>query len=293
MRENEWKPEGLGVRLEPGQPLSRLRELMAEGAILEGTVTRCDGQRNLHVQLGEYEALVPREEAVHPKISGSERDIALLSRVGKRICFTVESVDFSREGRPRISLSRRKAQQIALDRLMATAVPGQVLPARVTHLAPFGAFVDLGCGIISMIPLEYLSFSRVSHPSQRLGVGQDILVLVKDVDTDLGRVYLSHRELLGTWAENAEDFPPGESVTGIVRSVQDYGVFIELTPNLCGLADRKPDVDTGDLVSVYVRSQRPHERRVKLQIIERLGRQEGCPPLRYFIRDGLVDNWTY
>ena len=76
-----------------------------------------------------------------------------------------------------------------------TASPGA--NARVTHLEKFGAFVDLGCGVTSLVPLENISAARIPHPSARFRVGQDILVLVVGVDREACRFYLSHKELLG------------------------------------------------------------------------------------------------
>jgi len=115
-------------------------------------------------------------------------------------------------GKPKIILSRRSAQEQTLEWLLKNAPVGTVLPARVTHLASFGAFVDLGCGVISLIPLENMSVSRIAHPSDRFQVGQDILVTVTDVDKTACRFYLSHKELLGTWLENAAAFSPGDTV---------------------------------------------------------------------------------
>lgn len=60
-----------------------------------------------------------------------------------------------------------------------------------------------------------------------------------------GRVSLSHKELLGTWEENAALFSPGETVSATVRSVESYGIFVELTPNLAGLAEPKAGVRAG------------------------------------------------
>ena len=67
-------------------------------------------------------------------------------------------------------------------------------------------------------------------------MGESIYAVVKAVEPE-GRVQLSHKELLGTWAQNAELYLPGETVAGVIRSVEDYGVFVELTPNLAGLAE--------------------------------------------------------
>ena len=153
--------------------------------------------------------------------------------------------------------------------------------------------MDLECGFTSLIPLERISAARISHPSDRFTVGQDILVTVIDIDPQACRIYLSHKELLGTWLENAALFAPGDTVTGIVRSVVDYGVFVELTPNLSGLAEWRYDLVPGDGVSVYIKSIRPENRKIKLQVIRRLGKARAPSPLRYFMTDGSTEDWVY
>ena len=104
---------------------------------------------------------------------------------------------------------------------------------------------------------------------------------------------MTHRELLGTWMENASRYAPGETVRGIVRGVQDYGCFVELAPNLSGLADKTQDVSPGSAVSVYIKSIRPEKMKIKLQIIETLPPAEAPEPLHYQITDGCLDHWVY
>ena len=79
---------------------------------------------------------------------------------------------------------------------------------------------------------------------------------------------------------------------GIVRSVQPYGSFIELAPNLSGLADTREDLAPGDRVSVYIKSIRPERMKIKLQVIEKLP-PAAAPPLRYQITDGRLEHWVY
>ena len=293
MRRNEYLPEGAGPLFPENQPLSVLRQAMEDQTVLEGLAVRCDARRDLTIRFGGYEGTIPRLDAIHPAISGAERDIAVLSRVGKPTCFTITGMEIDGGGKPRFTLSRRAAQEQAITYLLEHSAPGSVLPARVTHLESFGAFVDLGCGVTSLIPLENLSVSRVSHPSDRFQVGQDILAAVTDIDSTACRFYLTHKELLGTWLENAAGFAPGEAVPGIVRGVKEYGIFIELAPNLSGLAEWRGDVLPGDAVSVYIKSIRPDTRKIKLQIIQNLGPVQEPGEIRYFITDGTVNNWVY
>lgn len=266
---------------------------MEQGLILTGTATRCDKHRDLFVSFGGYEGIIPRSDAVHPHITGSDRDIALLSMVGKQISFTIKTIDTDGAGRPKLTLSRRAAQEKAMEYLFSHAEVGSILPAQVTHLASFGAFVDLGCGYISLVPLENLSVARAEHPSQRLIPGQKILVIVTGIRKEEHRFLLSHKELLGTWMENAAAFSPGDTVMGIIRGVRDYGVFVELTPNLSGLAEWREGVSPGDAVTVYIRSIRSDSHKIKLQIIQKLDTLPSPTTPRYFLTDGIVRDWVY
>ena len=109
------------------------------------------------------------------------------------------------------------------------------------------------------------------------------------------------RELLGTWEENAALFSPGQTVTGIIRSVEDYGVFVELAPNLAGLAELKDvtgitGVAPGRTADVYIKSIIPEKMKIKLIIISTHEPKEAPEPLEYFIDTESVshiDSWRY
>lgn len=288
---NLYLPEGLRPQTAP--PLSALKSAMESGSILEGTVQRCDTQHTLHISLGSVAGRIPKEEAIAPWMSGAQRDIAVLSRVGKPICFTVKSIGADGKGAPVAMLSRRRAQEESVTFFLEHLRPGMVLTAVVTHLEPFGAFLDIGCGIVAMLPIEHISVSRIAHPSARFTVGQKILVAVSAIDPSARRFTLTHKELLGTWMENASWFRPGETVRGVVRSVKEYGSFIELTPNLSGLAETREGLSPGDCVSVYIKSIRPERMKIKLQVIEKLLPETAPQPLRYQITDGCLERWVY
>ncbi len=116
------------------------------------------------------------------------------------------------------------------------------------------------------MPIDAISVSRISHPRDRLTVGMDVKAVVKSIEN--GRISLSQKELLGTWEQNAAGFAAGETVAGIVRSVENYGAFVELTPNLAGLAETKEGIRVGQQVSVYIKSIIPDKMKIKLIIID-------------------------
>ena len=269
-----------------------LLRAMNDGQILEGRALLCGAEHDLIVQVGPFTGMIPREETALGITEGTTREIAILSRVGKPVCFTVSAVEGC-ERAPTLLLSRRRAQQLALDHILHRWQPGDIIPATVTHMESFGAFVDIGCGIPSMIGIENLSVSRIPHPNRRFTPGQKILALVTGIDHSLNRVTLSHKELLGTWAENAAALEAGMTVPGYVRSIKDYGIFVELFPNLSGLAEPREGLREGDRVSVYIKSIFLDRHKIKLRILERLPAEEMPPALSYFHRSGRLPDWDY
>ena len=265
---------------------------MSTEQILEGRALLCGTEHNLIVQVGPFTGIIPREETALGITEGTTREIAILSRVGKPICFTVTAIE-GPEQTPTLLLSRRRAQQLALNHILNTWQAGDIVSATVTHMEPFGSFVDIGCGVPSMIGIENLSVSRIPHPNQRFAPGQKIFALVTGIDHSLGRATLSHKELLGTWAENAAGLEPGMTIPGYVRSIKEYGVFVELFPNLSGLAEPREDLQEGDRVSVYIKSIFHDRHKIKLRVLERLPREELPPTLPYFHHSGTLFDWHY
>ncbi|CDC61012.1 rNA binding S1 domain protein [Clostridium sp. CAG:448] len=169
----------------------------------------------------------------------------------------------------------------------------------MTHTEPFGAFCDIGCGLISLLPVDAISVSRISSPADRLHNGMEIRAAVRTVDPESGRIYLSMRELLGTWEENTTLFTPGQTVAGVIRSVESYGIFIELTPNLAGLAevrDRERDLASiGHIAAVYIKSINPERMKVKLALVDSYKGNVTVPPLHYYVPQSVhhLDRWVY
>lgn len=268
-----------------------LSECKENRKILEAPCIVCDSRHNLVIDLGCMRGIIPREEGAIGIAEGTTKDIALISRVNKPVCFVVKDFERDEKGEIYAVLSRREAQQMCTDGYIKTLMPGDIIPARVTHLEQFGCFVDIGCGIPSLIPIDLISVSRISHPSDRFYVGQDIKAVVKSFDS--GRICLSHKELLGTWQENAAMFEQGETVTGIVRSVEDYGVFVELAPNLAGLAEPRGDISVNQHASVYIKAIIPEKMKIKLIIVNCFDNSYHGSELNYFITSGHIDSWIY
>lgn len=299
MHQELYMPEGALLHTDRNKKavasLAALNNAMESKMILEGRVILCDAAHNLIVDLGGYTGIIPRHEAAIGIEDGVTREIAVISRVGKPVAFKIMGIETDEDGKVTINLSRKEAQMEALRYLLSYLRPGDVIPAKVTHLEPFGAFVDIGCGNISLIGIENVSVSRISHPKNRFTVGQDIFAAVLNIDENEGRVTLTHRELLGTWEENVKKFETGQTVRGIVRGIEQYGVFVELAPNLSGLAERRDDISEGDYVSVFIKNIAIDKMKIKLIIIDVFNHDEEYTISKsdYFITDGHIDVWKY
>lgn len=272
--------------------ISTVQDAAEKGEILEADAFVCDCDHNLIVNLGCMRGIVPRTEGAVGISEGEVRDIALISRVGKPICFTVEEIRTDGSGAPFAVLSRRHAQEMCRREYLEKLVPGDIINAKVTHLESFGAFCDIGCGISALLPIDSISVSRIAHPRDRFSCGTNIKAAVRSID-ERGRITLTLKELLGTWEENAALFSQGETVGGIIRSVEDYGVFIELTPNLAGLAEPRNDVKVGQNAGIYIKSLLPEKLKVKLIIVDAFDRNEPPSPLKYYLTDNHIDRWVY
>lgn len=294
-RDENCLPEGFRSELPENRAALASPEGLRQAGdrVLEAVASRCSCAHDLLVELGWTTAVIPRAECALGLDTGETREIAILSRVGKPVCFRVTGIDET-VSPPAVTLSRKAVLEDAQEMLLDSLVPGDIVPARVTHIEPFGVFVDIGCGVVSMIGIEHLSVSRILHPAERFRPGQDIYAVVLSVDREARRINLSHRELLGTWEENAALFSPGETVRGVVRSIESYGVFIELAPNLSGLAERRAGLREGQAVSVFLKSIVPERMKIKLTIIDLIPPPADDPPApHYFLTSGHISRWVY
>ncbi len=297
MQDNKYLPEGAlcstAENREYISSVAGLEKAMKEGKILEGVVNLCDSDTyTLHIDLGGIDGIIKREDTVY----GNEiKDIAIITRVGKPVAFKVTEIQCQSDKYIAI-LSRKEAQRECMENYISTLKAGDIIPARITHFEPFGAFMDIGCGVISLMTVDSVSVSRISTPQERFFLREEIKVVVKSIDSENNRLYVSTRELFGTWEENARLFSPGQTVSGVVRSIEDYGIFVELAPNLAGLAEYRDDLAEGQCCAVYIKSIIPEKMKVKLVIIDAYDFTPNLKHPTYFIDTDKIkhiDYWRY
>lgn len=245
-----------------------INKAMQEGIIMQGYVEKCDLDCNLHINLGNnITGIIPKEEieAINVDETGVVKANICRGKVNKYVQFKVKGV--AKEDT--YILSRKEVGKDAIEWVKNELKEGQVINGIVKNIKQYGVFVEIGGGMVGLLHIEDISIARIKTPLERLKIGQKAKFVVKSIDRDNNRVYLSYKEMLGSWEDNIKKFEEGSVVTGIVRETEKYknGIFVELTPNLVGLAEYKDGVEYGQNVNVYIRKIIPEKKKVKLVIV--------------------------
>lgn len=259
----QFVPEGWNEEVEKLN-LQKIQEYKEENKTVQGIVQSCDEKYNLHIQLGnKIEGIIPRCE-VEDIQQGLPDERLCTGKVHKYVQFKIENI----ESNNIVLLSRKSVQQEALQYIKNDMQVGEQVTGIVKNIRPYGAFIEIGGGIVGLAHIEDLSVARIKTPYERLKIGQKVKVVVKSIDRYTGKVNLSYKETLGTWEENAEKFSTGMKVEGIIRETEKNknGIFIELTPNLVGMAEYSEGYQYGQKVNVYIKKIDKEKRKVKLLI---------------------------
>ena len=199
-----------------------------EGATVKGKV-KSVVKGGLVVNIG-VEAFLPASQidVMPPK--------NLQQFVGNTYEFKVVKINQDRQN---VVLSRRELIEAERNerraKLLAEMVPGDIRKGTVKNITDFGAFIDLN-GIDGLLHITDMSWGRIGHPSEILKVGQEIDVVVLDINKEKERVSLGLKQKLANPWDNIEaKFPIGQKVKGKVVNLVPYGAFVELEPGVEGL----------------------------------------------------------
>ncbi len=267
MNSLKFKPEGWNNEISI-LDINNINSYKKEETVLQGLVQKCDDNYNLYINFENgLTGVMPRQEveAIHLEDDGLPKTNLCTGKVHKFVQFKIkESQD-----KNHIVLSRKKVQQEALEWVKNDLKEGDKLVGIVKNIKPYGAFIEIGGGVVGLAHIEDLSIARIKSPYERLRIGQKVEIMVKSIDRDTGKLILSYKETLGTWEENAKKFAPGTRAKGIVRETErnKNGIFIELTPNLVGMAEYKQGYDYGQPVDVYIKKIDNQRKKIKLVII--------------------------
>ncbi len=156
--------------------------------------------------------------------------------VGNAYEFKVVKINQERQN---VVLSRRELieqeRNEKRSKLLSEMMPGDIRKGTVKNITDFGAFIDLN-GLDGLLHITDMSWGRIGHPSEILKVGQDIDVVVLDINREKERVSLGLKQKLSNpWEQIESKFPVGTRVKGRVVNLVPYGAFVELEPGVEGL----------------------------------------------------------
>lgn len=246
----------------------KINKYIENQEILQGLVKECDNQYNLHINLGNgIMGIIPRKEVegISTEENGLPKTNLCVGKVHKFVQFKIKEEQENNV----VILSRKEVQEDALNWVKKELKEGQKVDGIVKSIKPYGAFIEIGGGIVGLVHIEDLSIARIKTPSERLKIGQKVNVVVKAIDKEKGKVVLSYKEMLGTWEENIKMFTQGTKAKGIVREKEKNknGIFIELTPNLVGMAEYEDGLNYGQEVEVYIKKIDSEKKKVKLVVM--------------------------
>jgi small subunit ribosomal protein S1 len=206
----------------------KILSICNEGGTISGRV-KAVVKGGLLVNIG-VEAFLPASQIdiVPPK--------NLTALVGNTFDFKVVKINQERQN---IVLSRRELieqeRNEKRSKLLAEMTPGDIRKGTVKNITDFGAFIDLN-GLDGLLHITDMSWGRIGHPSELLKVGQDIDVVVLDINKERERVSLGLKQKLANpWNSIESKYPVGAKVKGRVVNLVPYGAFVELEPGVEGL----------------------------------------------------------
>ena len=235
--------------------------------ILQGIVKNCDKDYNLHVELKNgMHGIIPRQEieAINVDEKGYPKENLCIGKVHKYVQFKLKEKDGDK-----LIFSRKDVQQEVLNSVKTDLKVGDNIKGIVKNITPYGAFIDIGGGVVGLAYIEDLSVARIKTPYERLKIGQNVNIVVKSINRETGKINLSYKDTLGTWEENAHKFSAGMNVKGIVRETEKNknGIFIEITPNLVGMAEYKDGLEYGKQVDIHIKKIDYDKKKVKVVLL--------------------------
>ncbi len=228
--ENDNSMPGISVQKAASiKAWNRITEECGEGSVVKGLM-RHRVKGGIIVDIDGVEAFLPGSQIDIGSVRdmdayiGKEYDVKILKINSERRNIVVSRRDLLEE-----SMRARRSQ------LLAEMAVGQTRTGVIKNITDFGAFIDLG-GVDGLLHITDMSWGRIAHPSELFEVGQEVEVVILDIDTQKERVSLGYKQKSANpWENVAEKYPVGSKVTGRVVNIMPYGAFVEIEEGVEGL----------------------------------------------------------
>lgn len=243
-----------------------------EGVVLEGFVKNITDY-GAFIDLGSVDGLLHVTDISWSRIGHPSEVLTL----GQKI--KVKVIKFNEETK-RISLGVKQLDGNPWQGIAAQFPKGSKTKGTVTNITDYGAFVEIQPGIEGLVHVSEISWTKQNvHPNKVLTVGQEVEVMILDIDEDKHRISLGMKQCFDNpWADFAQKHPAGSILEGEVKNTVDFGIFVGFDGNVDGLVhvsdvswSEKPEADipnfkSGQKVQVKVLSVEPEKERISLGI---------------------------
>ncbi|MCH2109383.1 MAG: 30S ribosomal protein S1 [Polyangiaceae bacterium] len=207
-------------------------ENLQEGQVLQGTIKNLT-EYGAFVDLGGIDGLLHITDMSWGRVNHPSEVFA----VGDEVTVKVLKYNADTE---RVSLGMKQTQQDPWIHASEAYPVGKLVEGKVMSLTDYGAFVELEPGVEGLIHVSEMSWTKkIKHPSKMLEIGQEVACQVLEVDSDSKRISLGMKQLEpDPWSVFTDAYKPGDRITGKVRSITDYGVFVGIEEGVDGMVHK-------------------------------------------------------
>lgn len=199
------------------------------GQVLKGTVKNIV-DFGVFIDLGGVDGLLHITDLSWGRVSHPSEVVELDQEL------EVVVLDYEEE-RQRISLGLKQLQDHPWENITKKYDEGDTVEGKVVSITNYGAFVELEKGIEGLVHISEMSWTRhIKHPSQMVSLGQLVDVKILNIDEEEKKISLGMKQLEpDPWEGISDRYPPGTVLTGTVRNITNFGVFVEIEPGIDGL----------------------------------------------------------
>lgn len=207
----------------------KLLETLDEGIVLKGIVKNITDY-GAFIDLGGIDGLLHITDIAWKRVKHPSEAFGLGDEV------EVKVLKFDRE-KTRVSLGMKQLTEDPWQQLVSELAVGERKPAKVTNLTEYGCFAQISPGVEGLVHVSEMDWTNKNvHPSKVVSVGQEIEVMILDIDTNRRRISLGMKQCqMNPWQAFAAEYQKGDKISGKIRSITDFGIFVGLPGHIDGL----------------------------------------------------------
>jgi len=217
------------LEVEREEEKAKTLENLEEGKIVEGIIKNITDY-GIFIDLGGVDGLLHVTDMSWGRMT---RPSDAFSK-GDQIKVKVLSFDRARE---RVSLGLKQMMDNPWDTITTRYPVGSIVTGKVVNLTDYGVFVELEPGVEGLVHISEMFWTReIKHPSKVLSLGQEINVMVLDINSDLKRISLGLKQTTtNPWEALKQKYPEGSVLTGVIRNITNFGIFVGVEEGIDGL----------------------------------------------------------